>query len=277
MTCSSGTRRNDRAARFGASPTPGPATATRSTRRTSDSPTAASPRSSTSWTTAPAPSSPVTPTTAETAEGAITAIRQAFTAYGAPAIVLSDNGTAFTSRLTQPGSISTFVQCLLDHSVRPINSSPYHPQTCGKVERHHQTLKKWLSTQPAPGTLTDYKHLLDTYRRYYNTQRRHSALPRPPHPRTGMDNAPHPRRTRPAPHPDRRHPAPLPRRQHRRHLRRRTPHQRRHHPRRHHRHRHPRPKPDHRLPPRRPTPRPLPPQPRPDLHQPHPNNLINNP
>jgi putative transposase len=116
-------------------------------------------------------------TTAETAAGAVTAIRQAFTAYGAPAIVLSDNGTAFTSRLTQPGSISTFVQCLLDHQVRPINSSPYHPQTCGKVERHHQTLKKWLSTQPPPGTPTELQTLLDAYRRYYNTERRHSALP----------------------------------------------------------------------------------------------------
>ncbi|WP_433495686.1 DDE-type integrase/transposase/recombinase [Micromonospora sp. CA-248089] len=80
---------------------------------------------------------------AETARAAITAIRQAFTAYGVPAIVLSDNGIAFTSRRTRPGSISTFVQTLIDHGARPINSSPYHPQTCGKVERHHQTLKKW--------------------------------------------------------------------------------------------------------------------------------------
>jgi putative transposase len=116
-------------------------------------------------------------TTAETAAGAITAIRQAFTEYGIPAIVLSDNGTAFTSRLTKPGSISTFVQCLLDHGARPINSSPYHPQTCGKVERHHQTLKKWLTTRPPPGTLTELQQLLDTYRHHYNTQRRHSALP----------------------------------------------------------------------------------------------------
>ena len=115
--------------------------------------------------------------TAETAAGAVTAIRQAFTAYGVAAIVLSDNGTAFTSRLTRPGSISTFVQCLLDHGVRPINASPYHPQTCGKVERHHQTLKKWLATQPAPDTITGLQSLLDTYRQYYNTERRHSALP----------------------------------------------------------------------------------------------------
>jgi transposase InsO family protein len=126
---------------------------------------------------------------AETAAGAVTAIRQAFTAHGAPAIVLSDNGTAFTSRLTQPGSISTFVQTLLDHGVRPINSSPYHPQTCGKVERHHQTLKQWLNTQPTPDTLTDLQALLDIYRRYYNTERRHSALPQRSTPTQAWTNA----------------------------------------------------------------------------------------
>ncbi|MBQ1053151.1 transposase [Micromonospora sp. C51] len=129
-------------------------------------------------------------TIAETAEGAVTAVRQAFGEYGVPAIVLSDNGTAFTSRLTRPGSISTFVQCLLDHNVRPINSSPYHPQTCGKVERHHQTLKKWLSTQPTPGTRAELQTHLDVYRRYYNTERRHSALPRRATPAQAWTDAP---------------------------------------------------------------------------------------
>jgi putative transposase len=114
---------------------------------------------------------------AETAHAAITAIRQAFTTYGTPAIVLSDNGAAFTSRLMNPGSTSAFVQTLLDHGVRPINSSPYHPQTCGKVERHHQNLKKWLNSQPAPATIARLQTLLNAYRHYYNTQRHHSALP----------------------------------------------------------------------------------------------------
>jgi putative transposase len=113
---------------------------------------------------------------AETAHAAICAIQQAFTDHGVPAIVLSDNGAAFTSRRTQPNAISTFVRHLLDHGARPVNSSPYHPQTCGKVERHHQSLKKWLRYQPTPATLTGLQTLLDTYRSYYNT-RRHSALP----------------------------------------------------------------------------------------------------
>jgi transposase InsO family protein len=127
---------------------------------------------------------------AETAQGAIAAIGKAWAEYGPPALVLSDNGAAFTSRLTQPGSISTFVQTLLDHHVRPINSSPYHPQTCGKVERHHQTLKKWLRTQPPPETIEDLQRLLDVYRPYYNTQRRHSALPRRATPSQAWTSAP---------------------------------------------------------------------------------------
>ena len=58
-----------------------------------------------------------------------------------------------------------------------IPSSPYHPQTCGKVERHHQTLKKWLRTQPPPATLAELQRALDRYRAHYNTHRGHSALP----------------------------------------------------------------------------------------------------
>ncbi|MFG1902268.1 DDE-type integrase/transposase/recombinase [Micromonospora carbonacea] len=127
---------------------------------------------------------------AETAQAAITAIRKAFTDHGVAAIVLSDNGMAFTSRRTQPGSVSTFVQTLTDHGARPINSSPYHPQTCGKVERHHQTLKKWLKTQPPPRTLTALQALLDHYRCYYNTQRRHSALPHRTTPAHAWTHAP---------------------------------------------------------------------------------------
>ena len=56
------------------------------------------------------------------------------------------------------------------------NSRPYHPQTCGKVERLHQTLKRYLAKQTPPATLTDLQTQLDTFTHYYNHIRPHRAL-----------------------------------------------------------------------------------------------------
>jgi putative transposase len=114
----------------------------------------------------------------ETAAAAVTALGRAVEACGAPGLVLSDNGAAFTHRLITPGAgPSRFARAVTAAGSRLIHSSPYHPQTCGKVERHHQTLKKWLKTQPPAANLRALQRQLDTYRTHYNQQRRHSALP----------------------------------------------------------------------------------------------------
>ena len=113
---------------------------------------------------------------AETAPAAVAAITAAAAACGPPAIVLSDNGGAFTGGGRSTGARGSFPRAVAAMSARLIHSSPYHPQTCGKVERHHQTLKKWLATQPAPATLTDLQALLDAYRTWYNTRRHHISL-----------------------------------------------------------------------------------------------------
>jgi putative transposase len=117
---------------------------------------------------------------AETADAAVAAITKAITRYGAPALVLSDNGSAFTNRFISPGGpLSRFALTVQRHGSRPIQSSPYHPQTCGKVERHHQTLKKWLAAHgAAPTDLKALQRQLNTYRDYYNKFRSHSALPK---------------------------------------------------------------------------------------------------
>jgi transposase InsO family protein len=116
---------------------------------------------------------------AETTDAAIAAFTTAVKAHGAPALVLSDNGTAFTNRHTRPTTgPSRFTDTLTNTGARHIQSSPYHPQTCGKVERHHQTLKRWLATQPPARTLRGLQRLLNTYQAYYNTQRRHAAIGR---------------------------------------------------------------------------------------------------
>jgi hypothetical protein len=50
-------------------------------------------------------------------------------------------------------------------------SSPYHPQTCGEVERFHQTLKRHLARRPPAADLAMLQRQLDAYRAYYNGER----------------------------------------------------------------------------------------------------------
>ena len=66
--------------------------------------------------------------------------------WGYPASFLTDNGS---SSPPGPASASQGVveQELFALGITAKHSRPYHPQTCGKVERFHQTLKKYLAAQ----------------------------------------------------------------------------------------------------------------------------------
>jgi transposase InsO family protein len=103
--------------------------------------------------------------------------RKTAATYGNPASLLTDNGAVFTGRSRGHGRVALEVTLhLLGILFR--HSRPYHPQTCGKVERFHQTLKKWLAQQPRARTLRQLQTQLDTFRRYYNDVRPHRALGR---------------------------------------------------------------------------------------------------
>ena len=54
------------------------------------------------------------------------------------------------------------------------------PQTQGKVERYHQTLKKWLRKQPEASSIEELQHQIDGFVRYYNEVRPHQARDCPP-------------------------------------------------------------------------------------------------
>ncbi|WES63615.1 IS481 family transposase [Microbacter sp. GSS18] len=94
--------------------------------------------------------------------------------HGIPASTLTDNGRVYTAR--SGGGRNAFEYVLPVLGVRQKNGSPNHPQTQGKIERFHQTLKRWLARQPAPTTLPDLQHQLDRFREYYNHHRPHRAL-----------------------------------------------------------------------------------------------------
>ncbi len=103
--------------------------------------------------------------------------RQTAASYGHPASVLSDNGAVFTGAPRRHGRVALELT-LATRGIRFDHSRPYHPQTCGKVERFHQTLKKWLNRQPPAHSLRQLQHQLDTFRAYYNDVRPHRALHR---------------------------------------------------------------------------------------------------
>jgi hypothetical protein len=55
---------------------------------------------------------------------------------------------------------------------------PYHPQTCGKVERFHQTMKKFLAAQEGVTTKKQLQRELDRFVAYYNEVRPHRGIGR---------------------------------------------------------------------------------------------------
>jgi transposase InsO family protein len=96
--------------------------------------------------------------------------------YGIPASTLTDNGLVYTTRFR--GSRNAFEYLLAAMNVTQKNGHPYHPQTQGKIERFHQTLKRWLAARPLAQTPTELQTQLDQFRTIYNQQRPHRALGR---------------------------------------------------------------------------------------------------
>lgn len=93
---------------------------------------------------------------------------------GVPAMSLTDNGLVYTGRrFAFEAAFETNLRAL---GTRMVNSSAYHPQTCGKIERFWQTLKKWLRARPAPATIDELNELLAQFRDFYNHHRPHRAL-----------------------------------------------------------------------------------------------------
>jgi transposase InsO family protein len=106
--------------------------------------------------------------------------RTAFAHHGLPASVLTDNGMVFTARhATGPGGRTALQVELAALGIVFKNSRPYHPQTCGKVERFHGTVKKWLAKQqPAATSVAELQTQLDTFIEHYNTRRPHRSCNR---------------------------------------------------------------------------------------------------
>ena len=82
--------------------------------------------------------------------------------------LISDNGPQFIAR-----DLKQFV-CLsgMDH----VRTSPYYPQSNGKIERWHGTLKAEAVRPKTPLCLEDARRVVGTFVEEYNTTRLHSAI-----------------------------------------------------------------------------------------------------
>jgi transposase InsO family protein len=97
-------------------------------------------------------------------------------AWGFPGAVLSDNGSIYTA--WHRGGTTVFELELMSLGIEFRHSRPWHPQTCGKVERFHQTLKRFLAKQPPARTIPELQTQIDRFVAYYNTRRPNQAIGR---------------------------------------------------------------------------------------------------
>lgn len=70
-------------------------------------------------------------------------------------------------------SFKTFIrQCGMTH----VRTSPYHPQSNGRIERWHKSLKRECIRPGTPLSLEDAHQLVNRFVMYYNRERLHSAI-----------------------------------------------------------------------------------------------------
>jgi transposase InsO family protein len=97
-------------------------------------------------------------------------------AYGLPASTLTDNGRACTARARRRPERLRVPPRRPRHHPEERQAEP--PPDQGKVERFHQTQKRWLAQQPSAATLGELQRQLDAFREHYNEHRPNRALQR---------------------------------------------------------------------------------------------------
>jgi transposase InsO family protein len=103
----------------------------------------------------------------------VAALYEAGRAWGLPASLLTDNGCIYSAAYR--GGYSAMESELFHLGIIYKHSRPYHPQTCGKVERFHQTLKRYLNKQKRAGSIAELQAQVNRFVAYYNDIRPHHA------------------------------------------------------------------------------------------------------
>ena len=99
-------------------------------------------------------------------------LEAAFRVFGLPWRMLADNGPPWGAC---GGELTGLAVWLMDLDVALIHGRPYHPQTQGKDERFHRTLKAEAMRETFP-SLAEAQTAFDAWRALYNGRRPHEAL-----------------------------------------------------------------------------------------------------
>ena len=82
--------------------------------------------------------------------------------------IISDNGPQFIAR--------DFKEFIRVSGMSHVRTSPYYPQSNGKIERWHQSLKRECIRPLCPLSLEEARRLVEGFVDHYNTKRLHSAI-----------------------------------------------------------------------------------------------------
>ena len=82
--------------------------------------------------------------------------------------IISDNGPQFIAK-----DIKEFIRI---SGMTHVRTSPYYPQSNGKMERWNKSLKSESIRPGVPLSVEDAEHLITQYVQVYNEQRLHSAI-----------------------------------------------------------------------------------------------------
>mgnify|MGYP003294752496 CR=1 FL=1 len=108
-----------------------------------------------------------------TANVVIPAFEEAFREFGLPDSILSDNGAQFAGFRK---GYTQFERWLMDLDILPIHGRIKHPQTQGKIERFHRTMKQELLKHTTIQDIADAEKKFAAWRDKYNHIRPHEAL-----------------------------------------------------------------------------------------------------
>ena len=103
-------------------------------------------------------------------------LAQAFGRYGLPLRINADNGSPWGSPRVPGRSLSDLGVWLIRLGIHLSHSAPYHPQTNGKIERFHRSLKAEVLSARKFADLPQAQLAFERWRAVYNQQRPHDAL-----------------------------------------------------------------------------------------------------